>query len=70
MINLKDEEINYINKLISRLKYAEFNQYEVNTFANSSIGNKILDKIAVARAKPIEGARQMAEKTWYKRNLF
>jgi hypothetical protein len=41
---LNSTELYLLNKLLNRIKYSEFDEYEINEFANNPITNKILEK--------------------------
>jgi hypothetical protein len=45
MNEFNDTELIFINKLLKKVKYENLNLFESNQFANSPIGNSILEKI-------------------------
>jgi hypothetical protein len=45
MNEFNDTELIFINKLLNKVKYENLNLFESNQFANSPIGNSILEKI-------------------------
>ena len=45
MNQFNDIELLFLSKLLNRVKYENLNLYESNQFANSPIGNSILEKI-------------------------
>jgi len=45
MIEFDFAELNLLNKLLSKVKYSELDNYELNQFANSPITNRIIEKI-------------------------
>jgi hypothetical protein len=45
MNEFNDIELLFLKKLLSKVKYENLNLYESNQFANSPIGNSILEKI-------------------------
>ena len=45
MNEFNDIELLFINKLMNKVKYENLNLFESNQFANSPIGNSILEKI-------------------------
>ena len=45
MNDFNDIELLFLKKLLSKVKYENLNLYESNQFANSPIGNSILEKI-------------------------
>ena len=45
MNEFNDVELLFINKLLNKVKYENLNLFESNLFANSPIGNSILEKI-------------------------
>ena len=45
MNEFTDVELLFINKLLNKVKYENLNLFESNQFANSPIGNSIIEKI-------------------------
>jgi hypothetical protein len=45
IIMLNSTELYLLSKLLNRIKYSEFDQYEINEFADSPITNEILEKL-------------------------
>lgn len=49
MNEFNDIELLFLKKLLSKVKYENLNLYESNQFANSPIGNSILEKIKLKK---------------------
>ena len=51
----KSHELNLLNKLLNKIKYSEFDSYEINEFANSPITNEILEKLKIYFEEKVAG---------------